>query len=151
MSAARGILLVLLLTALPFMEADASLGDPASSVATDQARMRASRKVTASAAYSMHEITVPSGTRIREFVSSATGRVFALTWQGPYMPDLKQLLGDRFDAFVQGARSGGASRSSALVSQPGLVVHSSGHMRAFSGKAYLPDQVPAGVRIEDIH
>jgi hypothetical protein len=29
-------------------------------------------------------------------------------------------------------------------------VQSSGHMRAFSGKAYLPDAVPAGVASEEI-
>jgi hypothetical protein len=31
-----------------------------------------------------------------------------------------------------------------------LVVHSGGRMRAFSGKAYLPDAVPAGVQSEEI-
>jgi hypothetical protein len=141
---------MLLLAATPFTEAGAALGDLASSVATDQAHMHAARKVTPGTAYSVHEITVPSGTRVREFVSTATGRVFALTWQGPYMPDLKQLLGDQFDTFAQAAGGARVSRSNAMVSQPGLVVHSSGHMRAFSGKAYLPNQLPAGVRIEDI-
>jgi len=141
---------MILLAALPLTQADAALGDLAPSVAADQAHMQGTRKVTPGAAYSVHEITVPSGTRVREFVSSATGRVFALAWQGPYMPDLKQLLGDQYDSFVEGARNGGARRSNVRVSQPGLVVHSTGHMRAFSGRAYLPDQLPAGVRIEDI-
>lgn len=150
MPAARGIVFVLVLAALPPLQAHAALGGLVSSVEADQAHMHAARKVTAAAAYTVHEITVPSGTTVREFVSSATGRVFAVAWHGPFMPDLKQVLGDQFDTFVQAAGSAGTRRSSVLVSRPGLVVHSGGHMRAFFGKAYLPGQLPAGVRVEDI-
>lgn len=150
MPAARRIALVLVLAALLPLQSHAALGGWASSVEADQSHMHAARKVTAAGAYEVHEITAPSGTTVREFVSSATGRVFAVAWRGPFMPDLKQILGDQFNTFVQAAGSAGTRRSSVQVDRPGLVVHSGGHMRAFFGKAYLPGQLPAGVRIEDI-
>ncbi|VTU20915.1 MULTISPECIES: DUF2844 domain-containing protein [unclassified Variovorax] len=144
------IVLVLLLAALAPLQANAALGGLVSSVEADQIHMHAARKVTAAGAYTVHEITLPSGTAVREFVSSATGQVFAVAWHGPFMPDLKQVLGDQFDTFVQAAGSAGLRRSNVLVNRPGLVVHSGGHMRAFFGKAYLPGQLPAGVHVEDI-
>jgi hypothetical protein len=150
MPAIRGIGFVLLLAALLPLEASAALGGPVSSVATDQARMKAMREVKAGTAYSIHEITTPSGTVVREFVSSATGQVFAVTWQGPFMPDLQQVLGSHFATFVEASGGKPVRRGSASVSRPEVVIHSGGHMRAFAGQAYLPDQLPEGVRVEDI-
>jgi hypothetical protein len=150
MPAIRGMGYVLLLAAMLPLEAVAALGGPASSVETDQTRMKAMREVKAGSAYSVHEITTPTGTVVREFVSSATGQVFAVTWQGPFMPDLKQVLGDHFATFVEGAGNTRIGRSNALVTRPEVVIHSGGHMRAFAGKAYLPGQLPEGVHIEDI-
>ncbi|MBS0344737.1 MAG: DUF2844 domain-containing protein, partial [Proteobacteria bacterium] len=105
---------------------------------------------TAGAAYTVHAMTMPSGTVVREFVSSATGQVFAVSWQGPFMPDLQQLLGDHFATLADATGKARISRSNALVNRPDVVIHSSGHMRAFAGKAYLPGQLPAGVSIEDV-
>jgi hypothetical protein len=36
------------------------------------------------------------------------------------------------------------------ISQANLVVHASGHMRAFSGIAYLPQAIPAGVSVGEL-
>ena len=41
-------------------------------------------------------------------------------------------------------------RGPLLIQEPGLVVQSGGHMRAYFGRAYIPDQVPQGVNIEEI-
>jgi len=145
-----GMALVLLLpTSLPF-NAIAALGGPASSVAVDQTRMKAMRQVKAGTAFNIHEITTDTGTVVREYVSSASGQVFAVTWQGPFMPDLKQVLGDHFATFVESTGQERIGRGHALVSRPEVVIHSGGHMRSFTGKAYLPGQLPEGVRIEDI-
>lgn len=141
---------VLWLAALLPFEAVAALGGSASSVATDQTHMKATREVKAGPAYTVHEITTPAGTVVREFVSPASGQVFAVTWQGPFMPDLKQVLGDHFATFAEAAGKGRIGRGNALVSRPEVVIHSGGHMRAFEGKAYLPGQLPEGVRLEDI-
>ena len=83
-------------------------------------------------------------------MSPVTGQVFAVAWHGPFMPDLKQVLGAHFDTFVETAGTQRHSRGNVLVSKPEVVIHSGGHMRAFSGLAYLPGQVPQGVRLEDI-
>src|ERR1700722_2514901 len=42
-----------------------------------------------------HELTLPSGLVVHEFVSP-TGAVYAVTWRGPRMPDLRELLGPYF-------------------------------------------------------
>lgn len=151
MPAVRRLMLLALLATLLPLEAGATLGGSASSAETDQARMHARREVTAGTAYSVHEITTPAGTVVREFVSSATGQVFAVTWQGPFMPDLKQVLGEHFDTFVESASKANHGRGSVSVRKPEVVIHSGGHMRAFTGMAYLPGQLPEGVRVEDIH
>jgi hypothetical protein len=36
------------------------------------------------------------------------------------------------------------------VATAALVVESSGHLRAYSGRAYLPAEIPTGVPITDI-
>jgi len=147
---ARGPGLILLLAALMPLEAAATLGVPASSVAEDQVHMKAMRAEKAGSAYTVYEITTPSGTVVREFVSSATGQVFAVAWQGPFMPDLKQVLGNHFGTLVDATGKERIGRSNASVDRPEVVIRSGGHMRAFTGKAYLPGLMPQGVRGEDI-
>nr|WP_256734912.1 DUF2844 domain-containing protein [Variovorax sp. dw_954] len=132
------------------LEAGATLGGTESSVGADQTHMHARREKKDGSGYSVHEITLPSATAVREFVSAASGQVFAVAWQGPFMPDLKQVLGDHFDDFVESARRVPHASGSLSVRKPELVIHSGGHMRAFSGMAYLPGQLPEGFDIEDI-
>ena len=135
-------------TAAFAIPAAASLGGDESTVAADHAALAGQIKVARVQRYVMHEITAPSGTVVREFVSPA-GKVFAVAWSGPSMPDLRQVLGPYFDTYVAAVAQRKA-RGPVHVVLPGLVVQSSGHMRAFSGKAYLPDAVPAGVASEEI-
>ncbi|WP_345944656.1 DUF2844 domain-containing protein [Variovorax sp. dw_954] len=146
----RRFMLVSLLAMLSPLEAGATLGGTESSVGADQTHMHARREKKDGSGYSVHEITLPSATAVREFVSAASGQVFAVAWQGPFMPDLKQVLGDHFDDFVESARRVPHASGSLSVRKPELVIHSGGHMRAFSGMAYLPGQLPEGFDIEDI-
>lgn len=128
----------------------AALGGDAASVQADQAHINATRRVSQSNGYAVHELRSPAGAVVREFVSSS-GKVFAIAWQAPSLPDLRQLLGNYFDEFQKAAalsrRPGHAPLS---VEHSGLIVQLGGHMRAFSGRAYLPDQLPSGARTEDI-
>jgi hypothetical protein len=149
MTVDRAILFLPLLLSLP-LPAGAALGGPASSVEADRAHMQAERKTSAGQRYTIHEISTPSGTVVREFVSTLTGTVFAVAWQGPFMPDLQQVLGDHFKTFAEATEGAGPARGSVSVHRPEVVIHSGGHMRAFSGMAYLPGQIPEGVQIEDI-
>jgi hypothetical protein len=130
----------------------AVLGGDVSSVRADQAHINASLHVTQEQYYTIHELRSPSGTVVREY-ASPSGKVFAVAWQSPALPDLKQLLGSHFEEFQQAAAQAQGSRAGRgplIIQHPGLVVELGGHMRAFVGRAYLPDQLPSNVRVEEI-
>lgn len=127
----------------------AALGGDASSIQADQAHINAGRRVSQSNGYAVHELQSPTGALVREYVSSS-GKVFAITWQAPSMPDLRQLLGNYFDEFQKSAALNRTPHAPLSVQHPGLVVQLGGHMRNFTGRAYLPDQLPSGVRTGDI-
>lgn len=131
--------------------AAATLGQPEITVQTDVSRAHASIKSSQEhASYRVHEIQLPSGTLMREFVAPS-GTVFAVAWQGPKPPDLRQALGQYFDVYVSAPRSRFGDRRHVQVQQGDLVVQASGHMRALSGRAYLQSAIPSGVNIGDLH
>lgn len=104
------------------------------------------------AAYSVTQTTLASGDIVREYVSSA-GTVFGIAWSGTTMPDLPTLLGayfTQYDSARVAERTARPGRGPVNVQLPGLVVRSGGHMGAFSGQAYLPQLLPAGVTAADI-
>jgi hypothetical protein len=139
-------LVLLLVFHLP---AFAALGGDVASVQSDAVSMKASVRSTPMQAYMVHEIR-GSGTVVREYVSPA-GKVFAVAWEGPFRPDLRQVLGTYFQQFQQAVESHSRRvRGPVAIETPGLVVYSSGHMRAFVGKAYIPDMLPQGVAPEAI-
>jgi hypothetical protein len=87
---------------------------------------------------------------VRQYLS-ANGIVFAVTWSGPFKPDLRQLLGPHFDTMI--ARQSGtphAGHPFTHLHENKLVIESRGHPRSFRGRAYLPDAIPAGVSPQDI-
>jgi hypothetical protein len=144
----RGLFALLLLP----IPALASLGGDVTTVEADLAKMQGSLRTTSNNSYTLHEIQASNGVTVKEYVSTS-GKVFAVTWQGPIHPDLRQLLGTYFDAFTQAEQAQRAQRRGrgpVQIQEPGLVVQVAGHMRAFSGKAYVPQMLPAGIRAEDI-
>jgi hypothetical protein len=78
------------------------------------------------------------------------GTVFAVTWRGQTIPDLRQLMGSYFDTFTSASNSQQSQRSHMIIRQDDLVVRSGGHMRAYMGSAYAPKLLPAGVTEADI-
>ncbi len=135
--------------------ASAALGGNVTSVEADQQQMKAKRAVQTNAQYSVHEITTPYGTVVREYVSSA-GTVFGVAWRGPFLPNFQQILGDYYGKFAQAAQTARdtqprRSRNVPLtVGQPDLVMFSGGHMRAYAGHAYVPGMIPQGVESQEI-
>lgn len=130
----------------------AFLGGRVTTVEKDRAEMQGTRSVVSAQGYAVHELAAPTGTVVREYVSSE-GTVFAVAWQGPFMPNLRQLLGDYFGPFSEAARAQKAHRPGRrpmLVRGPGFVVESGGRMRAFIGRAYLPERLPALINDEGI-
>ena len=144
-------LLVGLMTAFLVLGSPATalgeLGGTLDSIQADQQRMRAEAQIQPSQDYTVHEIKAPTGTVVREYVSSS-GRVFGVAWQGPFVPDLRQLLGSYFEQYSRAAQAQRASRVGRQplnIQEEGLVVQTSGHMRAYAGRAYDPGLLPSGV------
>jgi hypothetical protein len=96
------------------------------------------------AVYTISQSTLDSGTVVREY-SDTGGKVFAVSWSGPTLPDLRTLLGEKFAVMTgaAGARAK-AGHSQLALARPDVVVVSNGHMRAFAGHAWLPGALPAG-------
>lgn len=144
-----GLIFLTLTLALP---AFATLGGTEPSVEADRAQMKATLQVTRTDGYSVHQIKMPIGTVIREYVAPG-GRVFGVAWQGPVIPDMQQLLGtyfQQFSAAAKKARESSHGRRPLNIQEPGLVMQSSGHMHAYWGRAFDPGLVPQGVKLQDI-
>ena len=127
----------------------AVLGGAVESVVTDQAKLQANRKVMQSRDYAIHEISRDDGTLIREYVTP-DGKVFGVSWSGPVIPDLSQLLGAYNTEFQNTMRGKRGRRSAGVVRNADLVVESSGHLRAFHGRAYLSSLLPSGFTEETV-
>ena len=129
--------------------AAAMLGGDATSVDVDRAQMASSLTVTPTDAGAVHELRLASGTVVREY-AAPNGTVFAVAWEGPWLPDLRQLLGPYFEQYANAAQAKPRARGPLVIREPGLVVEIAGHMRAFVGRAYVPEMVPSGFRAETI-
>ena len=129
--------------------ARAALGDEVSAVAADQARLQASLQVWRKDNYTIHELALPTGTKIRHFVGDS-GKVFAVSWSGGWRPNLRDIMGDHYDGFIAATRGKRMARGVARIELPGMVVVMGGHQRAFFGHVYLTDLVPAGFLPEEI-
>jgi hypothetical protein len=143
------LLLPSVMLALAF-PAWASLGDNVTTVQADKADMKGTLRSTATQRYVKHEIQVPTGQVVREFVST-DGNVFGVAWEGPYQPDLQQVLGSYFDTIKQAVsaqqRHGHGPVS---IETSGFVFEQGGHARNFHGRAYVPAMVPQGVDVTEI-
>ena len=132
----KNMLLGLLLAAAMPLNGQCALGAGAAASAMDGVAM------------TVHESVSAAGTRVREYV--AGGTVCAVSWQGPVQPDLRHLLGRYFERYLAGARAGMSGHGHVSLRSGDLVVESHGHLRAFSGKAYLPQLLPPGVGADQI-
>jgi hypothetical protein len=127
----------------------AALGATYETVQTDELHLHATRRVADHAGYQVHELTLPTGTVVREFVAPS-GTVFAVAWQGPFKPNLNQLLGESFARLVEAGQLPHGDHRRLTVHAADLVIDSGGKMRSFAGRAYLPAIVPATVSASDI-
>jgi hypothetical protein len=125
----------------------ASLGEGESSIEADGASAAGTVRANPQEKYTVYEIRTASGILIREYIAPG-GKVFAVTWRGPWMPDLRRLLGTYFEVFQRAERGHHARRRPFVVDEPDFVLHSGGRMRAFFGEAHVPSLVPADVRAE---
>ncbi len=140
---------VLALASLVPGVASATLGEPVASVASDGASMQGSIKIQERSVYRLHEIQLPSGSSVREYVT-LDGNVFAVAWSGPVVPDLRQTLGKYFDTFVAGAKLKSSGGHRVDVRQDDVVIQTGGHMRALFGRAYLRSSWPSGMDLQEL-
>lgn len=115
----------------------------------DAARAKASARVTSYSGYTVSEVVEPSGTTVREYIGT-DNVVFAVSWQGPSMPNLQQLLGSYADQYVAAASEPHPGRRAVAIQSDQLVLRSGGHMRSFAGNAYVPALLPQGVTPDNI-
>ena len=146
MKATLGVLMALMLGAV---SAWAALGEYESSVRADQQMLGGTMREEVHPGYKLHQITTSNGTVVREYVSPE-GKVFGIAWQGPFVPNLQQLLGTYFAELDAYARAQTERRAGPLsIKTDDLVFASGGHMRSYRGRAYapklLPNSVSAGV------
>ncbi len=138
---------VLLAFAFP---AWAALGDNVTTVQADRAAMKGTLRSVATQRYVKHEIQVPTGQTVREFVSPQ-GNVFGVAWDGPSQPDLQQVLGSYFEPMKQAVSAQQHRGNNPITIQTSsFVFEASGHARSFHGRAYVPAMVPQGVDITEI-
>ncbi|MGH8264483.1 MAG: DUF2844 domain-containing protein [Steroidobacteraceae bacterium] len=124
--------------------AHAALGADAGSISQDRAHFKAALRTQVMPAYTVHTLDLPGGTVVREFIG-ASGVVFAVSWSGPFRPDLRQTLGVYFDRFHAAIAQPAATHRQLLIAERDVVIASRGRLRAFEGLAYLPAEMPAGV------
>lgn len=148
----HAIALMLFVTLLQGALAYAALGgspsDFGGAPATSARRLAAAPSTAAAAAadavYTVSQSTLDSGTVVREY-SDAAGKVFAVSWRGPTLPDLRTLLGDKFATMTGAAgKRAQAGHSQLALEQSDVVLVSNGHMRSFAGHAWIPSALPAG-------
>jgi Protein of unknown function (DUF2844) len=139
----------LLLQGLPHT-ARAALGGSSASIETDRVAMNGLTRPVATSALQKQELQLPSGTVVTEYLT-ATGAVYAVTWHGPTLPNLRQLLGNYFANYQTAARQPAVRRRVVRMNSPDIVIESTGKMRGFNGRAWVPALLPAGVTAADIH
>ncbi|MFI4868231.1 MAG: DUF2844 domain-containing protein [Steroidobacterales bacterium] len=129
----------------------AHLGGDTDSVSADRDALRAELHSTPMQHYDLHEISTAGGTRVHEY-TTRQGTVFAVTWQGPLPPDLRQLFGNYFEKYQSAAATQArpGMHRQLMIAAGDLVVQSTGHLRDFRGRAYVPSLVPAGVSVADL-
>lgn len=146
----RTALFSLVLATFPFASALAGLGGAASSVDADRASLKGTLRVTSAATFSVHEITTEGGLQVHEYLTHG-GKVFAVSWRGPGIPDLRQLLGSYYGEFARAASAPNYNLHHLSVKTPNVVVQSSGHTRSFFGRGWVPSLLPEGFSVDQIN
>jgi Protein of unknown function (DUF2844) len=143
------VLLILILLTLGTAPAWAVLGQYESSVSLDQKYMKSVDRVQNVQRYVVHQLTSENGTIVREYVSP-NGMVFGVSWQGRFMPNLQQLLGSYITKIQTAKRTQTQIRHlrGVIVKTDDFVFANSGHMRFWTGTAYVPSLVPSNVSPE---
>jgi hypothetical protein len=141
------IRLILLIWAGISLPAYAELGGDESGISRDAAVTRMALRAVAPSEkrFHMHELSDPiRNVRVRQY-ANPDGKVFGVAWDGPTKPDLSQVLGPYFTRYTNATAGHSLVRQLRSIDQPDFVLRVSGHMRHFTGSAWVPNLVPANV------
>jgi hypothetical protein len=130
--------------------ARAALGGSSDSVESDRVVMKGLTRPVPTGALQKQELQLPSGTVVTEYLNG-NGKVYAVSWQGPSLPNLRQVLGNYFTNYQVAAQQPVVRHRLVRLNSPDIVIESSGKMRAFMGRAWVPALLPSGVSAADIH
>jgi len=128
-------------------DAQATLGGDLASVAANQQHLGGARQIQKLASGERHELQLPSGIVVHEYLSPA-GAVYAITWRGPTMPDLRELLGPYFAQLARRDSYPHDGHHRMTMTGSDLEIRASGHRRSFAGRAWVPSLVPPGVNLD---
>ena len=86
------------LTLYPFVPAKAELGGSAATIDLEHIQLKSTAHIidSSSPCFDVHTLFV-NKTLVRQFVNPVTGKVFALNFVGPLIPNLQKLAGSHFD------------------------------------------------------
>jgi hypothetical protein len=133
--------LVTVLLACSVSTSWAALGGHQAQFGAKAIRQQVQPVATAVTGYTVSQTTLDAGTTVREYVD-ASGVVFGVSWSGPFLPNLKELLGPYFDQMTSAQER--QRQRPQVINQPDVVIQSGGHMGAFQGRAWLTGKLPAG-------
>ena len=139
----KSLAAVFLILASSTIPAWAVLGQSRDSIRSDAQSLKGTLTTTEMPGYSIQQIQRNDGVVLKEFVSPE-GKVFGISWRGPSMPNLSQLLGSYFPAFHEATQST-RRRGPLSIHAGSLVVETGGHPRAFRVRAYVANLLPSGI------
>jgi Protein of unknown function (DUF2844) len=135
----------------PAAAAYAGLGEPREHLEEDRTALQSAPIVVAhTGAYDRHTLQTARGITVHEYTDRA-GTVFAVSFVGPAMPDLKVLLGERYAEYAAKAHASPSTHKVYTHTSRTLQLSIVKLPRGFTGTALVPDGVPPGVDPRDLH
>ncbi len=117
----------------------AELGGTLASINREQATFSSSLISSQQSNYTTYTQTIGQNLVVKEYVAS-NGTVFAISWKGPTIPNLEIFLGTYYQNYLVAVQQ---NPRSVYVQSNSLVIESSGMMGGYSGRAYLPLELPS--------
>ena len=133
------------------LPAQAVLGEAAASIQADRQRMTAVHRQASAPGFEVHTLNAGDGSVVREYVGR-DGIVFAISWSTRGKPRLDQLLGRHFDGYAEAGSQAMQQRAgvmhAATLQRGDLVVESTAHLNAFTGRAWLRSRLPVAMALD---
>jgi len=129
--------------------ASAALGGDVPSVLRDHLALNLTPAITSTVSYDLYSAATSDGQTLREYVDHS-GRVFAVSFQGPRAPELATVLGSYATRYATAAKAMRPAHHVVVVNAPDLQIAVMRSGRSWQGKAILPAAIPAGVARAEI-